>query len=200
MNWPFVRSVSCNVIVAVFLCLFVVSNLKALRATGNIGYALVAFNQSLYVLFYIVRKRAVASSTSAFDWGIAFSATFIGTLLRPAMPLYMDFGTILIGIGTILNIISVSYLNRSIGTVPAERSIKTRGIYRFIRHPIYSSDIISLFGYLLVNLSLANFCIVVSNTIIQIIRLNREELFLSRSKTYKEYSERTKWRLIPFLY
>jgi protein-S-isoprenylcysteine O-methyltransferase Ste14 len=198
--WPLVRSILCNVIVAAFLCLFVATNLKAYFATQNIGYGLVAFNESLYVLFYIVRRRAVASSLSPLDWGTAFSATFIGTLLRPAAPLYLTFGTILIAIGTILNIISVSYLNRSLGTVPAERTIKTHGIYRFIRHPMYSSDIISLIGYFLANLSFANFGIVVCNTILQIVRLNREELFLSRNSTYKKYTDTTKWHLLPFIY
>jgi protein-S-isoprenylcysteine O-methyltransferase Ste14 len=200
MNWPLARSILCNVIVALFLCIFVIVNAESFRATRDISYVLVAFNESLYVLFYIIRKRAVASSTSALDWGTAFSATFIGTLLRPATPLYLGIGTILIALGTILNIISVSYLNRSLGTVPAERIIKTRGIYRFIRHPMYSSDMLSLFGYLLANLSLANICIVLCNTILQIIRLNREELFLSKNDTYKEYSSRTKWRLVPFIY
>ncbi len=194
------RSIFGNIVVAAFFLLFVYANVKGFNATGDISYILVAINEGVYITFYLIRQRAVATSTSAFDWSVAFSATFIGTLLRPAYPVSVFLGSVLIIIGFIVNMISVLYLNRSLSLVPAERSVKTRGPYRFIRHPMYSSEIIGFFGYMIVNFSFVNVVIVISNTALMLVRINREELFLSRNELYRKYLERTPWRLLPFVY
>jgi protein-S-isoprenylcysteine O-methyltransferase Ste14 len=189
-----------NVVIAGFLLLFVFLNLKAFDATRDITYVLVAINEGVYVALYLVRKRAIATSMSPFDWGIAFSATFLGTLLRPANPISVVAGGTLIVVGIVINIISVLFLGRSIAIVPAERSIKTAGVYRIIRHPMYLSELLSVFGYLLVNISVANAAIAIGTTGLMLVRINREELFLSRSERYRTYLSETRWKLLPFLY
>ena len=194
------KSLIGNVVIAAFLLVFVYINAEAFTATKDISYVLIAINESVYVLLYLVRERAVATSTSAIDWGVAFSATFLGTLLRPGNTLNILFGSTLIVIGIVVNIVSVLFLNRSISIVPAERSIKTGGIYQFVRHPMYSSEIVSLFGYLLINVSLANILIVIGTTVLILIRINREELFFSRNELYTKYVAKTPWKLLPFVY
>ena len=194
------KSVIGNIAVATFFLLFVYANVKGFNATGDISYILAAINQGAYVALYLIRQRAVATSTSTFDWGVAFSATFVGTLLRPAYPTSVFLGSTLVVFGLIANTISVLYLNKSLSLVPAERSVKTGGPYRFIRHPMYSSDIISFFGYVLVNFSVANLIIVLCNTVLMLVRINREEAFLSRNQSYREYLAQTQWKLLPFVY
>ncbi len=194
------RSLIGNIIIAAFLSVFVFVSVRQFYATGDVGYILVAVNEAVYVVLYLLREHAVATSTSKFDWAIAFSATFLATLLRPANPYTILIGDTLIVIGTVVNIVSVLYLNRSIGIVPAERSIKTGGIYRYVRHPMYSSGILILFGYLLANVSLANALIVLANTALLCIRAEREELFLSRNELYRAYVANTPWQLLPFVY
>lgn len=189
-----------NVAVAVFLLLFVFYNINAFYSTGEIGYLLVTINETVYVALYLVREQAVATSSSAYDWTVALLAIFVGTLLRPGYPLNISLGDTLIIIGTMITIVSVLYLNRSISIVPAERRIKTMGPYRVIRHPMYSGEILGLFGYLLANVSLLNILIVTGNTVLLLIRLNREELFLSRNEPYRKYTEKTSWKLLPFVY
>jgi protein-S-isoprenylcysteine O-methyltransferase Ste14 len=197
------KSILGNIAIAAFLLLFVVINLKAFHRTGDIAYLLVAINESLWVALYLVRERAVATSTSQLDWAVTFSATFVGTLLRPsysASILFISLGNVLIIVGIVISIVSIVFLNRSIGLVPAERSIKTRGPYRFIRHPLYASEMMSLFGYLVINISWANALIAISETALMLVRIHREERFLSRSDHYRSYLERTPWKLIPFIY
>ena len=189
-----------NIIIAAFLLIFVLINLKEFLATANLGYLLVVINESVYVGLYLIRERAIATSTLAFDWTIAITATFLGTLLRPAGSFSVFFGNSLITIGTVLNIASVFSLGKSISIVPAERSIKTSGVYQFVRHPMYSSGILTIFGYLLANFSLFNALIVIGNTVLLIIRLNREERFLSKNKFYREYVAKTRSKLLPFIY
>ena len=194
------RSIAINVAMVVLLALFVLSNIKAYDTTGNIGYVLVAINMGLYVGLYAIRERAEASSSSPLDWGVAFSAAFIGTLLRPATPLNIGIGDTLIGIGIATNIVSVLFLNRSLSLVPGIRTIKMAGPYRLLRHPMYSSEIVVMIGYLLVNLSVINTAIVLSNIVLMLVRIDREELFLSRNAGYRAYATKTRWKLLPFVY
>jgi len=200
ISFPLLRSVIGNIVIAAFFSIFAYINLKAFGVTKDISYVLVAFNESLYVLLYAIRRRPAATSTSVSDWGIGFSGSFIGTLLRPAGPLIPIVGATLIVVGTIVNIAGVASLNRSIGTVPAERKIKTHGMFRLIRHPMYASELCVLFGYLIANLSFANGAVVLCNTILLMMRIDREERFLSRSEQYRAYLARTRWKLLPFVY
>ncbi len=198
--FPRVRSIINNVVIAAFFSVFVYINLKAFGTARDASYLLVAFNESLYVFLYVIRRRPVATSISLSDWGIGFSGTLIGTLLRPASPFNTACGGVLIVIGTVVNIVAVTSLNRSIGTVPALRTIKTRGVYRYIRHPMYASELCVLFGYLLANMSFANGAVVVCNTILLLMRIDREERFLSRNEAYAAFVARTRWKLLPFVY
>jgi protein-S-isoprenylcysteine O-methyltransferase Ste14 len=195
-----IKSLIGNILVGVFFLLFVLINIKEFNATGDMSYALAALNEGIYVVLFLVRKRAAATSTSAVDWGVAFSATFLGTLLQPAHPSNILLGTAIITIGVAVNIVSVLFLNRSIGVVPAERSIKTAGIYRLVRHPMYASEILSLFGYVLINITFANTAVAIVTTALMLVRINREELFLSKNEKYRKYIEKTPWKLLPFVY
>jgi len=193
-------SIIGNIVIAGFFLLFALANLKGFQTTGDIGYILIALNESVYVVLYLVRQRATTVSASASDWAVAFSATFLGTLLRPASPFNALLGTSLIIVGTAANFASALSLNRSLGIVPARRMIKTEGIYRFVRHPMYASGIVILIGYLLANVSAANAFIVVSVTVLLLVRIDREERFLSTSEPYRTYIAKTPWKLVPFVY
>jgi protein-S-isoprenylcysteine O-methyltransferase Ste14 len=161
---------------------------------------LVAINEGVWVLLYLVRERATSTSDSKIDWAVAFSATFVGTLLRPAFPVAIGLGNVLIIAGIIGSIASVIFLNRSVAIIPAVRSIKTSGPYRLIRHPLYLTELMTLIGYLLINISLANILIAICDTALMLVRIHREELFLSQSESYQKYRERTPWKLVPFIY
>ena len=189
-----------DVFIAAFFALFVVSNIKGFEATGDMSYVLVAVNEAVYVLLYLLRQRAVATSASVFDWSIAFAGTFVGTLLRPASPFDASLGSPLIVLGTLINIAAVLSLGRSIAIIAAERTIKADGLYRLVRHPMYGSEILVLIGYLLVNFSLGNALVALSNIGLLLLRAEREELFLSRSEAYRSYLAKVRWKLVPFVY
>lgn len=189
-----------NIAVALFFLLFVFVNIKAFFATGNISCIFLAAYETICIVFFLSRERAIKTSASLSDWAIAFSGTFLGVLLRPTFQSYVLIGNAVLIFGVILNMLSLLSLNRSFSIVPAERSIKTQGLYTLIRHPMYLGAILTLLGYLIVNPSFANGCIVVANAALLLVRINREESFLSRNDYYRTYLEKVRWRLIPFLY
>jgi protein-S-isoprenylcysteine O-methyltransferase Ste14 len=77
----------------------------------------------------------------------------------------------------------------------------TTGIYRYIRHPLYSSLLLLTLGVFCKSLTLTNFCLaIVSITfIIAAARVDETECLKYFGLSYKKYMENTR-RFFPFLY
>jgi protein-S-isoprenylcysteine O-methyltransferase Ste14 len=84
--------------------------------------------------------------------------------------------------------------------VAARRQIKTAGLYRWIRHPLYASYLLSYVGYVLSNSSVGNIAIALLASFLLIARLQREERFLSRDSEYVLYMRRVKYRVLPLVF
>ena len=77
------------------------------------------------------------------------------------------------------------------------RGIVSRGPYRFVRHPAYTSKVIAWWVMTLPFLSLSLVIAALAWTAIYIARAITEERHLSLDPDYKEYSKKVKWRFIP---
>jgi protein-S-isoprenylcysteine O-methyltransferase Ste14 len=99
-----------------------------------------------------------------------------------------------------LQIGGVLSLNRSFGLLPAHRGVKSDGLYRWVRHPLYSAYLIAHVGYLVSNLSWANVLVVVIGTAFQVVRILQEEQLLLQYPDYARYSATTRWRLVPAIW
>ena len=85
-------------------------------------------------------------------------------------------------------------LGGSVSIAPANRHLITDGPYRFIRHPMYGGEILSLFGLCIGSSSLWNW-IVLSLFVISVqTRISHEEALFER---YPVYAQFVKWRMIP---
>ena len=93
-----------------------------------------------------------------------------------------------------------TYLSRTIEVVDNQKVIDT-GMYGIVRHPMYIVTIILFLMIPLVLNSLISFFIFLIYPIIIIIRINNEEKVLEKElKGYKEYKNKVKYRLIPFIW
>ena len=93
-----------------------------------------------------------------------------------------------------------TYLSRTIEVQENQRVIDT-GLYGIVRHPMYSATLLLFLSMPLVLGSLFSFIIFLAYPFIIIKRLKGEEEFLERElKGYKEYKEKVKYRLIPFIW
>ncbi len=88
-------------------------------------------------------------------------------------------------------------MNRSLGLLPAHRGIKSDGMYRFVRHPLYTAYTVTLAGYLVSNFSIYNTVVVLAGTAFMIMRIRCEEELLLQYPLYTTYAAKTRWRLIP---
>jgi protein-S-isoprenylcysteine O-methyltransferase Ste14 len=85
--------------------------------------------------------------------------------------------------------------------VAKDQQVITTGPYAVVRHPMYASALIYLFG---IPLALGSYwgLVVLGVTIPFLIwRLFDEERFLAKNLTgYSEYQQRVKYRLVPFVW
>lgn len=93
-----------------------------------------------------------------------------------------------------------AYLSRTIEVQENQRVVDT-GLYGIVRHPMYAATILL---FLMIPLILGSWwsllCFIGYPALI-VIRINNEETVLSEQlEGYKEYKERVKYRLIPFVW
>ena len=85
----------------------------------------------------------------------------------------------------------------SIGLVPADRGIVTRGAFRFVRHPIYTGLFIALLAFVLRAYSPLNVTLAVILMGLFMLKSVVEERFLRGNSEYAEYQQRVHHRWFP---
>ena len=109
-------------------------------------------------------------------------------------------GGVVTAIGSLLTIISIQCLGRSFAVLPSIRDIRTSGMYRFVRHPIYLSYIVAALGTLMRHPSLYNSSVVLAGVVLMMWRIRFEERLLAQDEIYRNYMDAVRYRLIPGLY
>lgn len=180
--------------------LFAVLHVRAFNGSGNWSYLVFCVTESVTALFFLVRTIPVTVSSNPVDWTLAFAGTFMSFLFAPSASGVLPQGAVLIGIGALLQLAGMLSLNRSIGMVPARRVVKTGGLYRLVRHPLYASYLVTFSGYLLANSSVRNLLVLVGTMALLALRIEREERHLALDSGYREYMSRVKFRVLPFVF
>ena len=164
---------------------------------------LYVLDQILVVMFLLLRRSAQRYSERPVDHVIALISAMLPLLAVPPsqgnlLPLSMLAVCLLTGI--VLHLGAKLSLRRSFGVLPADRGVKSRGMYRFVRHPMY-------LGYILVQLSLVlagplmwNICLFIVSCVFFALRISAEERLLGHSPDYQALCRTTRYRLIPGVY
>ena len=93
-----------------------------------------------------------------------------------------------------------AYLSRTVEVSENQKVVDT-GLYGLVRHPMYTSTIFLFLSMPLVLDSIFSFIVMLIYPIIIIFRIKNEEEFLEKELIgYKEYKEKVKYRLIPYLW
>ena len=182
---------------------FLYNHITAIRSGEISNITLVFILMETIVIFLLVfRKSPRDKSTKILPWAFAILGSFMPLALKPfdVLVISESFGNIFMVAGGIMASISYLSLNTSYGTSPSLRTIKTSGLYSFIRHPIYSSYFLLYTGYLLLVFSYYNLAVVALLFACLTIRAHFEEEILLTDEKYKTYSKKVKYRIIPFIY
>lgn len=167
-------------------------------------YALMAPAAELPILiFVLIRRPTQAISLAWRDWLLAATATFMPLCMvpngHPFAPAVVV-GQMLFWLGMVVQVGAKLSLRRSFGIAPANRGVKTDGLYRFVRHPMYAGYLAMHIGILAINPSWINAGAYGLAWFAQINRLLAEEALLRQDPAYAAYMTRQKWRLIPGIF
>src|SRR5262249_40926303 len=168
-----------------------------LAASTNIHAALLVISESLGVFLILTRRFATTVSTHPFDWALSLIAVNAPLLVTPTAPsafIPSSIATALMFSGIIIQISAKAALWRSFGLVPANRGIKTKGPYRFVRHPMYAGYTLTHIGFLLGFPSLQNSLLYLAAFLVEVARIFREELILNKDPFYRAYAVRVRYR------
>ena len=92
------------------------------------------------------------------------------------------------------------YLSRTV-EVSENQKVVDSGLYGIVRHPMYTSTIFLFLSMPLVLDSIFSFIVMLVYPIIIIFRIRNEEKVLENELIgYKEYKEKVKYKLVPYLW
>ena len=193
--------ITVNIVLALMFLRFAVQQGQSVLESWRISTMLLLAKVSTDVIFYLIRKIPSGVSISLYDWTVGIVGTYAIVLFRAEdmgddllIGQLLQFG----GIG--LQVVAMLSLNRSIGIVAANRGIKTGGLYRFVRHPLYLSYVIAFLGYVINHPTSWNIGVYSAAVALWVLRLLAEERFLLKDPEYVEFAGRVRWRLIPGLF
>lgn len=190
-----------NLLLAILFIGFAYAHLQRFLVQPRLSLLLIVAVEGLVAVILVIRRDPENTQHGWKTWGATSIGTFAPMLLRPIdAPTDLLVGQILQVAAIGLQIGAVLSLNRSFGLLPAHRGVKSGGLYRWVRHPLYSAYLLAHVGYLASNMSWANVLVVVTGTAFQVVRILQEERLLLQYPDYARYSGTTRWRLVPAIW
>lgn len=173
-----------------------------LATRSGLAFGLVVVN-GLFLVLFLIRRKAEAMTDSPLAWGLGFACTLLPMLLRPDDGNFSGrlaaFGNQLQLIGAGFIVAALLSLRRSFGVVAAHRGIRTGGLYRWVRHPLYASELLFLLGFTFAHASFWNAILWFLITGFQASRACLEERLLAYDPAYRAYRERCPYRFLPWV-
>ena len=198
-NWLWEKG--ANVVLAVIYLVFVYKFSVDFAQTLRTSVLIAIVYETMLVYFLLTRATPIDVSKHPYDWFIAIVGTWIPLLMRPSIEINeFQLMQILQVVGLLISMAGLFSLSKSFGIVPANRGVKTDGIYKYIRHPLYSGYVISVFSFVVQNPSTYNIVLYLFLILFKVLRIQAEEEFLMKDKAYADYTKKTEWRLVPFIW
>ena len=199
----YIMHLATNVLLAAFYFRFVRLSYTHWQHSGSLVPLGLLFVNSLLMYLFLTRERSRKITRRAVDWFAALATVFFSLCLTPvsgakSVCISLSVGLQLIGI--ICMLFSLLSLGRSFGVVAAVRKIKIKGVYEFVPHPLYTSELIFYIGFIVGNIAIINIVLLFGIMIGQYVRAVAEERLLSSEMKYIDYLQRVRYRFIPGLF
>jgi protein-S-isoprenylcysteine O-methyltransferase Ste14 len=195
------RFAMANVLLGGLYYLFLLQYWKAFLEQPRLSHLLVVVVSFLCCGFAMVRKDPQKVEHSPLAVLATTGGTFMPLALVPAGSADIFIMADILQIaGIVFQVAALVSLNRSFGTLPAYREIKSSGCYRYVRHPLYFAYTIDIIGFVINNPGAYNIAVMAVGITFQVLRIHYEEGVLFQYPDYARYAVRTKWRLIPLVW
>ncbi|OBH45631.1 methyltransferase family protein [Mycobacterium mantenii] len=112
-------------------------------------------------------------------------------------------GDVLVGTGLGIAMLVIIQNSYAAATVRVEegQTVVSGGLYQFVRHPMYVGNVIMMIGIPLALGSYWGLLFIVPGTLLLTLRILDEEKLLTRELPgYREYAERVRSRLVPYIW
>lgn len=189
-----------KMVLLIFYTMLLYEFLSDRRVSINMQDIIFFSEETFMMLFVALRRPAAHISTNPYEWAVSLGGAVVSSLYRPSLlhPLVSsDIIAVVASIGMVVEWLGKFSLGRSIGVIPARRSLKMNGVYRLVRHPIYA-------GYLMIYISVTlgapspqNIAVLALTTIGLILRIRIEERLLSQDNIYQTYKQLVRYRMLP---
>jgi protein-S-isoprenylcysteine O-methyltransferase Ste14 len=174
----------------------VMVGIRARHALNGDHLAILLALQAALVAFRLMQRRE-ARAEAPWIWRLmAWTSALMPLAVHPSeAPLVPSWiSGALIGLGMVLALWALASLGPSFGIAPADRGLVNRGPYRWLRHPAYTGELISVVGYVFRNTCAWNLGLVLLLAASLVARIQKEEELI---KGYDCYAEQVRWRLLP---
>jgi protein-S-isoprenylcysteine O-methyltransferase Ste14 len=195
-----VSDFTARAVVGALFALLTINLIGDFVRTGHITGLLFIVSEGLVVVLTVVRRRASQVDRSPMAQVMTTVSVLGPPLLRvgTAPGLVPDLvSAVVLAIGTVFVIVGKLTLGRSFGLVPANRGVVARGPYNIVRHPIYSSYLITHIAFLLAHPTALNAAILIIADSALVMRALIEERVLGADAEYQAYCRRVGWHLVP---
>jgi protein-S-isoprenylcysteine O-methyltransferase Ste14 len=151
---------------------------------------------TIFAILFLIRRPSLRSAKTS-ETLLALTGTFLPTAAQSAPGSFYWLGELVQIAGLTGMVAAALSLGRSFGITPADRGLRTTGLYAWVRHPLYAMEIAFFIGYLVANPSWRNSVVLVADTVVQLLRIRQEERILTG---YPSYAGRVHWRLLPLVW
>jgi len=192
-----------NPVLALMWAVFAASTWFTWIRTHSVVALLLFAVNTLFAVLFVIRRHSVAVTENPKDWMITAATILLSFSLRVEPvdnALLAAASQALQGMGVVIILFSLAALGRSFGLIPANRGIKTRYMYRLVRHPLYAGEIVFYLGFLLGNHRIFNAVVFAAIVIGLSLRAAAEERLLGKDTSYAEYLRRVRFRFFPGVY
>lgn len=153
----------------------------------------------------LIRRSPKRITVSPVYWAIAIAEAywdlFFGVFRNyPSVALVPGWITDGLSILALLILLTARLsLGRSFGIVAADRGVVTNGLYRVVRHPIYTAAYLGVLAFMLSHFSAITLFLALCNFTLTATKALLEERFLSHNDIYRNYLQRVRYRFFPLI-
>jgi len=200
---PTGKSLLTNLILStlwLFLAIFMLPKLASGEA-GPSSYMLFAVNTLVAVLF-LTRREETRITELARDRLVTTVCILMSFSLRPdhGATMISDLGeSVLLTLSLVLIFSAYLSLGRSFGLIPADRGVKVKGMYQWVRHPLYGAEMLFFISFLLANFTARNAVFTLGIFLSLHMRAMAEERLLAQDPVYEDFCRRIRKRYIPYV-
>lgn len=197
---------------------WVLKNIRALAAEPGLLTDALLLRGVLYAAFVLAgavtlatnagpnarddRRVVIVISLMASFLMVAANMAPVGPTLWSGPAHLAEAGVAITVVGAALALAAFVSLGRSFSVIPEARELATRGVYRFVRHPMYLAELLMIAGVLFDQAQLTTLIgtLVVIGLQVHRVRLEERLLRSALPSSFVEFADRTSYRLVPFLW